>query len=98
VVDYHEQRWPIFGKPVCSRIAVVTGRPPAGREFVRLAAKVLWCTIGGWLIRRGEVVICMDEKRTSKPCAAWLPQRMGARAIERRDFEYEPERGSCTSW
>jgi transposase len=62
-----------------------------GEDFVRLAAKVLWCYESvDWLQRRGEVVICMDEKpniQALRRVAA--TQRMGPGRIERREFEYE---------
>ncbi len=60
-------------------------------EFLRLAAKVLWCYESvDWLHRRGEVVSCMDEKPNIQALRLVAPtQRMGPDRIERREFEYE---------
>jgi DDE superfamily endonuclease len=60
-------------------------------EFLRLAAKVLWCyEMVDWLHRRGEVVICMDEKPNIQALRRVAPtQPMAAGRIERREFEYE---------
>jgi hypothetical protein len=60
-------------------------------EFVRLAAKVLWCYEAvDWLYRRGEVVICMDEKPNLQALRRIAPtQPMSPGYIERREFEYE---------
>ena len=60
-------------------------------EFVRLAAKVLWCYESvDWLHRRGEVVICMDEKPNIQALRRLAPtQRMDPGRIERREFEYK---------
>ena len=62
-------------------------------EFVRLAAQVLWGSEAvDWLPRRGEVVICMDEKPHIQALRRVAPtQPMGPGRIERREFEYERE-------
>jgi len=59
--------------------------------FLRLAAKVLWCYESvDWLHRRGEVVICMDEKPNLQALRrVALTQPMEPGRIERREFEYE---------
>lgn len=59
--------------------------------FLCLAAKVLWCYESvDWLHRRGEVVICMDEKPTMPALRRVAPtQPMVPGRIERREFEYE---------
>src|SRR5438045_2417519 len=45
-------------------------------EFVRLAAKVLWCYEHvDWLHRRGELVICMDEKPNIQALRRLVPTR-----------------------
>ena len=58
---------------------------------MHLAAKVLWCYEAvEWLHRRGEVVICMDEKPNIQALRRVAPtQPMGPGRIERREFEYE---------
>jgi hypothetical protein len=58
-------------------------------EFLRLAAKVLWCyELVDWSHRRGEVVICMDEKPNIQALRRVAPnQPMGPGRIERREFE-----------
>jgi hypothetical protein len=60
-------------------------------EFLRVAAKVLWCyEMVDWLHRRGEVVICMEEKPHLQALRRLAPtQPMEAGRIERREFEYE---------
>ena len=60
-------------------------------EFLRLAAKVLWCyEMVDWLHRRGEVVICRDEKPNRQALRRVAPtQPMAPGRIERREFEYE---------
>ncbi|HJY79574.1 MAG TPA: IS630 family transposase [Candidatus Binatia bacterium] len=60
-------------------------------EFVRLAAKVLWCYEHvDWLHRRGELVIGMDEKPNIQALRRLAPTRgMVPGQIERREFEYE---------
>ena len=60
-------------------------------EFLRLAAKVLWCyEMVDWLHRRGEVVICMDEKPNIQALRRVAPtQPMEPGRIERREFEDE---------
>jgi hypothetical protein len=60
-------------------------------EFLRLAAKVLGCyEMVNWLHRRGEVVICMDEKPNIQALRRVAPtQPMEPGRIERREFEYE---------
>jgi transposase len=59
--------------------------------FVRLAAKVLWWYEHvDWLHRRGEVVICMDEKPNIQALRRLaLTQRLAPGRIERREFEYK---------
>jgi hypothetical protein len=59
-------------------------------EFLRLAAKVLWCyEVVDWLHRRGEVVIGMDEKPHIQALRRVAPiQPMGPSRSERREFEY----------
>ncbi len=60
-------------------------------EFVRLAAKVLWCYehVDG-LHSRGELVICMDEKPNLQALRRLAPaQGMVPGRIERREFEYK---------
>jgi transposase len=60
-------------------------------DFLRLAAKVLWCYERvDWLHRRGEVVICMDEKPNLQALHRVAPtQAIAPGRIERREFEYE---------
>jgi len=60
-------------------------------EFVRLAAKVLWCYEHvDWLHRRGELVICMDEKPNLQALRRLAPtQGLAPGCIERREFEYQ---------
>lgn len=60
-------------------------------EFVRLAAKVLWCSEHvEWLHRRGELVICMDEKPNLQALRRVAPTHpLGPGRMERREFEYE---------
>lgn len=60
-------------------------------EFVHLAAKVLWCYEAvAWRHRRGEVVICMDEKPNIQALRRGAPtQPMSPGRIERREFAYE---------
>jgi hypothetical protein len=63
-------------------------------DFVRLAAKVRWCYEAvDWLHRRGEVVICMDEKPNLQALRRVAPtQPMGPGHSERREVEYERKR------
>lgn len=58
---------------------------------LRLAAKVLWCyEMVDWLHRRGEVVICMDEKPHIQALRRVAPTHpMGPGCIEGREFAYE---------
>jgi hypothetical protein len=60
-------------------------------NFLRRAAKVLWCyEMVDWLQRRGEVVICMDEKPNLQALRRVPPPHpMAPGRIERREFEYE---------
>jgi hypothetical protein len=60
-------------------------------DFVRLAAKVLGCYEHvDWLHRRGELVICMDEKPNIQALRRLVPtQGIVPGQIERREFEYE---------
>jgi hypothetical protein len=60
-------------------------------EFVRLAATVLWCYEHvEWLHRRGELVICMDEKPNLQALRRLAPpQGLAPGQIERREFEYK---------
>lgn len=60
-------------------------------EFVRLAAKVLWCyEYVDWLHSRGEVVICMDEKPNIQALHRLAPtQGLAPGRIARREFEYK---------
>lgn len=60
-------------------------------RFVARAAKILWCYERvEWLFKRGEVVLCVDEKpniQALSRCAATHPMRSGQ--IQRREFEYQ---------
>jgi len=60
-------------------------------EFVRLAAKVLWCYEHvDWLHRRGELVICRDEKPSIPALRRWAPtQGLAPGRIARREVEYK---------
>src|SRR5262249_15282852 len=60
-------------------------------EFLRLAAKVLWCyEYVDWLYARGELVICMDEKPNIQALRRKAStQGMAPGQMERREFEYE---------
>ena len=60
-------------------------------QFTQRAAKILWCyERGEWLSRRGEVVVCLDEKPNIQALSRCAPkQLMGTGRIERREFEYE---------
>lgn len=60
-------------------------------QFVRLAAKVLWCYEQvERLYQRGELVICLDEKPNIQALSRGAPkQSMRSGQIERREFEYE---------
>ena len=60
-------------------------------QFTQRAAKILWCyEQGEWLSRRGEVVLCLDEKPNIQALSRTAPkQLMGPGWIERREFEYE---------
>ena len=66
-------------------------------QFTQRAAKILWCyEQGEWLSRRGEVVLCLDEKPNIQALSRTAPkQLMGPGWIERRKFEYE-RRGAST--
>ena len=57
----------------------------------------MWCyEQGEWLSRRGEVVLCLDEKPNIQALSRTAPkQLMGPGWIERRKFEYE-RRGAST--
>jgi transposase len=59
-------------------------------QFSRRAAQILWCyERGEWLARRGEVVICLDEKPNIQALSRPAPkQLMGPGWIERREFDY----------
>lgn len=60
-------------------------------HFVAAAAKVLWCYERvDWLFRRGELVICLDEKPNLQALSRLAPrQPMQPGQIERREFEYK---------
>lgn len=60
-------------------------------EFLRLAAKVVWCYEHvDWLHRRGELVIGMEEKPNIQALRRLAPtQGMAPGQIERREFEYK---------
>ena len=60
-------------------------------EFTRRAAQVLWCYERvSWLHRRGEVLICVDEKPNIQALARRSPtQAMIPGQITRREFEYK---------
>jgi hypothetical protein len=52
-------------------------------QFTRRAAQILWCyERGEWLARRGEVVICLDEKFNIQPGRA-LPQAVDGTRTDR---------------
>ena len=59
--------------------------------FVARAAKILWCYERvEWLSRRGELVICVDEKPNIQALSRCPPKRgMQPGQIERREFEYK---------
>jgi hypothetical protein len=60
-------------------------------QFVAAAAQVLWCYERvDWLFRRGELVICLDEKPNLQALSRIAPrQPMQPGRIERREFEYK---------
>ena len=60
-------------------------------EFLRLAAKVLWCyELVDWLHRQGEVGIGMEEKLNLQALRRMAPTHpRGPGHRERREFEYE---------
>jgi hypothetical protein len=60
-------------------------------QFTQRAAKILWCyERDEWLARRGEVVLCLDEKPNIQALFRTAPkQLMGPGRIERREFDYE---------
>lgn len=59
-------------------------------HFTRLAAPVLWCYERvEWLERRGELVLCLDEKPNLQALARRCPtQPMRSGRIARHEFEY----------
>ncbi len=60
-------------------------------EFTQRAAQVLWCyERAWWLHRRGEVVICVDEKPNIQALSRSQPTHPMRRGqIARREFEYK---------
>lgn len=60
-------------------------------EFTWRAAQVLWCYERvSWLHKRGELVICVDEKPNNQALSRVKPtQPMRAGHIARREFEYK---------
>ena len=60
-------------------------------EFVARAAQVLWCYEHvRWLQKRGEVVICVDEKPNIQALSRCGPTRLPRPGqIARREFEYK---------
>lgn len=59
-------------------------------DFARHAARVLWCyERAEWLERRGELVLCVDEKPNLQALERRRPtQPMRAGQITRHEFEY----------
>lgn len=59
--------------------------------FTTRAAQVLWCyEYVAWLVQRGEVVICVDEKPNIQALSRRRPtQPMSPGQIARREFEYK---------
>lgn len=64
--------------------------PQLNAEFVQRASKILWCYEQiDRLQKRGELVICFDEKPSLQALERRLPkQGMSAGQIERQEFEY----------
>lgn len=60
-------------------------------NFTARAAQILWCYERAlWLHKRGEVVICVDEKPNIQALSRLKPtQPMSAGQIARREFEYK---------
>ena len=61
------------------------------RTFVDQAARVLWCYERvRWLRKRGELVLCVDEKPNLQALSRTAPtQPMRPGQIRRREFEYK---------
>ncbi|HWH69419.1 MAG TPA: IS630 family transposase [Candidatus Sulfotelmatobacter sp.] len=59
--------------------------------FIRLAAQVLWCyEQAQWLHRKGELVICVDEKPNIQALSRTAPtQPIRPGQLLRREFEYK---------
>ena len=59
-------------------------------QFTALAARVLWCYERvEWLERRGELVLCVDEKPNLQALERCRPpQPMGPGRVARHEFEY----------
>jgi hypothetical protein len=60
-------------------------------EFTARAARILWCyERADWLHKRGELIICVDEKPNIQALSRCSPtQAMSPGQIARREFEYK---------
>jgi len=64
--------------------------PTIDEAFLKSAARILWCyENASTLAKKGEVVLCLDEKPNLQVLERLRPTRpMSAGQIERREFEY----------